>query len=112
MPFRAPQSFYDLQPPAADVPLAAHKTAPIHMPDVAWHDSDDSPSPWQPLPDDVAHQARRSYRAAISFMDSNVGNVTQYLKDQGLCVASVAGCLEGLSPQRTQVERLHHRLPR
>ena len=61
-----------------DVPL--HKTLPKGAPAIAFHDTSDSLSPWVPLPDAKIRETRRAYRAAISFMDHNVGVVLEALQ--------------------------------
>ena len=84
--WRVPQSFLDKYP-ASSVSLAAHPVPPAGMPAVAYHDVARSPgehqlwkgwgytNPWTPIRNVTAIDMRRHYYAAVSFMDSIVGDV-------------------------------------
>ena len=84
--WRVPQSFLDKYP-ASSVSLAAHPVPPAGMPAVAYHDVARSPgehqlwkgwgytNPWTPIRNATAIDMRRHYYAAVSFMDSIVGDV-------------------------------------
>eukprot|EP00664_Eupelagonemidae_sp_cell27_P010406 gene10406-8738_t len=82
LPFQAPPEFFDLYP-LEDVDMPVHKTFPTDAPSIAFHDTGDSPSPWIPLPDWKIRETRRAYKAAISFMDSQVGALMGTLGDLG-----------------------------
>eukprot|EP00937_MAST-01D_sp_MAST-1D-sp2_P002297 g2297.t1 len=82
LPWSVPQRFFDLYPDAAQVPLAKHKYPPAGMPPVAFNPSSNCTAT-APMPDAYAHQARRAYMAAISYMDAFVGEILAALDDSG-----------------------------
>ena len=106
LPFYAPSRYYDLYPPASEIPLANNPNPPKDMPDIAW-------SVWGELrgysdikklfnvtecstdaqasidgkecrvPDDITRELRRAYYSCISYTDAQIGRVIKALEQQG-----------------------------
>ena len=96
LPFIMPEQFLRLYPNAS-VPLAAHGTAPVGMPEVAWSPYGEIRAQYfdvhalnltgainTSMPDDMARQLRRHYYAAISYTDSLVGQLLDALDSSGV----------------------------
>mgnify|MGYP006084540469 CR=1 FL=1 len=89
--WHVPRRFYDLYTNngtfPTDMKLAAHKTAPLNMPPLAWIDN-----AWPsfhynytvPISDEIAALGRWGYYAAVSFMDFNVGIVLDAIDAAGV----------------------------
>jgi hypothetical protein len=106
-----PQRFFDLYPDASEIPLAANmyvrwatysfdarapffscslllsanvvrRYPPEGMPAVAFNPTGNCTAD-TPMPDEYARKARRAYMAAISYMDSFVGEILEALEDSG-----------------------------
>ena len=77
-----PKEFFDLYPDPWQVPVAAHKYPPVGMPPVAFNPTGNCTAD-TPMPDTYARQARRAYMAAVSYMDSKVGDILQALDESG-----------------------------
>ena len=102
LPWDVPGKYYDMYPPAADIPLADHDTPPRNWgPTKPWAwDPQSGPRHCGPLgplngtqtrlpeyglvPDSLARKFRRGYYAAVSEMDHNVGRVLAALDASGL----------------------------
>lgn len=102
LPFIVPERFLDMYP-TSSVELAPNPYAPEGMPPVAWSPygeirsqyydirrlnltgaynssrNDPGGPPGDDMPDDVAVQLRRHYRAAVSYTDANIGTVLDAL---------------------------------
>lgn len=84
LPFNAPQKYWDLYPPEeSDLPEAPAAPEDVH-PSVALHDSPETarythPSRWR---EDRAHHRhlRRGYKAAVSYVDVQIGQVLEALE--------------------------------
>ena len=83
-PYRAPQSFYDAQPPLAQTAVAAHPGFPANTTGLAWF-SCQAEGKQYPInythnyPTLVQQQLRRAYYAAVSFTDANIGALLAHL---------------------------------
>ena len=75
------------------IPLATNKLPPRDMPGIAWYqgsfyNATDSTSYvaeiTKPLPDAVAYDMRRSYYAAVTWTDEQIGKVLDELDKLGL----------------------------
>lgn len=109
LPFYAPSSYYDMYPPASEIPLALNRDSPEGMPSIAYSTAcaiygfKDAksvlPDDWKEchsdplratnssvcrIPDSKAHELRRAYSACISYTDAQVGRVVKELESQGL----------------------------
>ncbi|GMI33453.1 hypothetical protein TeGR_g4650, partial [Tetraparma gracilis] len=82
LPWSVPQRFFDLYPDASEIPLAANMYPPEGMPAVAFNPTGNCTAD-TPMPDEYARKARRAYMAAISYMDSFVGEILEALEDSG-----------------------------
>lgn len=82
LPWQASKKYFDIHR-SRNISLAVHKTAPKGMPGVAFS-SCDSKSPWDPIADEDARNARIAYYAATSGMDEQVGRVLDALKKSNL----------------------------
>jgi len=65
MPWIAKQKHFDMYP-LDQVTVAKYSTKDDSVPDIAFHDSHQSPSPTQPIDDEQARLARRAYYAATT----------------------------------------------
>lgn len=83
LPWIAKQEHFDLYP-LESIVVSPHPTLHESVPEIAYSDSHQSPSPYEAMPDDQAKLARRAYYAAISGMDEEVGKLLQGLKDAGV----------------------------
>ena len=91
LPFRSPEEFADIYPPPEDISLATDKTFPERTPTIAWNGCMAGPGRYndvtekrdylQVMDDDEARRLRRGYYAAVSFIDSLVGELVAELKD-------------------------------
>jgi arylsulfatase A-like enzyme len=84
LPFQYPSTMDDLYPPAAEIAPAKHSNAPKGMPLVAWHEGNFDNHWEKPCSDSGQSKYRRAYYSAVSFTDSNVGEVLGELKSLGL----------------------------
>lgn len=92
-PWRVPARYWDMYN-GSSIPLAAVKTAPTGMPDIAYHqqgvyfypDQSDYVVPYaqKPIPDSVAMTWRHAYYASVTWMDAQVGRVLDELDALGL----------------------------
>jgi arylsulfatase A-like enzyme len=89
LPFVAPQKYYDLYPPES-VGLSPNPTAPKNVPPIAMTNFAElrayvgMPKKDTPITEQQAHELRRGYFAATSYMDAQVGRVLKELDDLGL----------------------------
>eukprot|EP00038_Savillea_parva_P012108 m.202282 g.202282 ORF g.202282 m.202282 type:complete len:681 (+) comp21720_c0_seq1:202-2244(+) len=83
LPWIAPSEFYDLYPPADQLPGPTHPNVPDGMPPVAWHQSFGNAIN-RPLPSNRTLLARRGLYATMSYVDSLVGEVLTELDQLGL----------------------------
>ena len=83
LPFQATAEDFARFPPAEATQTAVHKTAPEGKPGIA-HNTCDSPSPWEPIPDAAAQEARRAYYASAAGTDRHVGQLLAALEARGL----------------------------
>ena len=111
LPWQASKKHFDMYRAAAkagNITAAKHRTAPegtalslpplclpstdkaVGMPGVAFS-SCDSPSPWSPLNDTDAVDARIAYYAATSGMDEQVGRVVDALRERDLLNSTAIG---------------------
>ena len=110
LPFYAPSTYYDLYPPASEIPLAINQDAPQGLPPIAFSSTGCAiptfkdvkevlPKDWDKchndpdqalnsslcrIPDDMARKLRRAYSACISYTDAQVGRVMNQLETLGL----------------------------
>ena len=106
LPFFAPSKYCDMYPMATEIELAKNPDAPFNMPPIAWSVSEElrsykdmqkyrSPDCIQDadasmngdtcrVSDEDARVLRKTYYAALSFTDAQLGRVLAELKDQGL----------------------------
>jgi len=82
LPWSVPKRFFDIYPDAEEIPLAANKFPPEGMPPVAFNPTGNCTAD-TPMPDEYARKARRAYMAAVSYMDSFVGEILEALGDSG-----------------------------
>ena len=92
LPWVAPSEFYDLYPPADELPGPAHPSVPVGMPAVAWHPGGGN-SIAKPLAMDTTQQARRGLYATMSYVDSLVGAVLDELTQLGLADDTVVSLI-------------------
>ena len=88
LPFAAPRRYWDLHPPES-ITLAPNPTAPLGAPPVALHDGAElrryqGVPAAGPLPDEMARELVRGYRACVSFVDAQIGRVLAALEDAAL----------------------------
>ncbi|XP_030352934.1 iduronate 2-sulfatase isoform X1 [Strigops habroptila] len=99
IPLRYPQEFLKLYP-FENITLAPDPWVPEKLPSVAynpWMDirqRDDVEAlnvsfPYGPLPDDFQRQIRQSYYAAVSYLDTQVGQLLNALDDAGLSNSTI-----------------------
>jgi iduronate 2-sulfatase len=94
LPWAAPKSFFDLYPPASELPIAAHPHVPQDLPPIAWHQCTWGAFPFwftkgAPVNKSVAQHARRAYYACTSFADHNVGRVLDTLDELGYTESTI-----------------------
>jgi iduronate 2-sulfatase len=93
LPFCSPKKYWDLYD-EDEIELAANPDFPENMPDIAFADHPnfynysygEYPSlvHGKPMPDVTARHLRHAYRAAVSFVDAQVGLILDELKELGL----------------------------
>ncbi len=89
LPFNAPQRYWDLYDPA-ELRLADNPFLPENAPKEAWHSFGELrnyasvPGAPAPVPDTLALKLVHGYRAALSYMDANLGLVLDELDRLGL----------------------------
>lgn len=83
LPWFAPKEFYDLYPPADQLPGPTHPDVPVGMPGVAWHSGGGNAID-KPLPMNETLLARRGLYATMSYVDGLVGDVLAELDTLGL----------------------------
>eukprot|EP01063_Lacrimia_lanifica_P033873 TRINITY_DN614_c1_g1_i1.p1 TRINITY_DN614_c1_g1~~TRINITY_DN614_c1_g1_i1.p1 ORF type:complete len:730 (+),score=182.08 TRINITY_DN614_c1_g1_i1:64-2253(+) len=85
LPFRFPKGFLEEFPALAEVDVAAHGVLDPSQPAWAHFDSGPQGNPFTPIKSKrTAQQWRLFYRAAVAWMDSQLGRVTGELAAQGL----------------------------
>ncbi|MBN2021682.1 MAG: sulfatase [Pirellulales bacterium] len=94
LPFVAPRRYFDLYPPASEMPLARNPFPPRDVPKVALYDSlelrgyTDVPDSG-PIPEETRRNLLRAYRASTSFIDAQVGRLLDELDKQGIADRTV-----------------------
>lgn len=88
LPFTCPQKYWDLYP-ADPIQLAANAARPRNAPEPAFHNNYELRSygtvpPKGDVPDTMALNLIRGYRACVSFMDAQLGRVLDELDRLGL----------------------------
>ena len=88
LPFTCPRKYWDLYPPAS-IQLAANPQRPKDAPDPAFHNNYELLSygtvpPDGSVPEALALNLIRGYRACVSFMDAQLGRVLDELDRLGL----------------------------
>ena len=85
LPWQAAKKHFD-KFPIDSIATAKHKTAPKGLVgnETIAYSSCDSPSPWEPISDKGAKEARRGYYSAVSGMDEQVGRVLNALEAYNL----------------------------
>ena len=83
LPWAAPSAFFDLYPPADELPGPAHPLPPTGMPDVAWKPTHNT-TPDVPFPPAQTKLLRRALYATMSYVDHQVGTVLAELTKLGL----------------------------
>eukprot|EP00040_Diaphanoeca_grandis_P039908 m.260558 g.260558 ORF g.260558 m.260558 type:complete len:515 (+) comp40127_c0_seq1:20-1564(+) len=88
LPWGVPKRFFDLYPPAEQIPIAKHITVPDGMPAIAYHYCDwahfpNNETKGHPVSTSIAQNARRAYYAAVSFTDHLIGTALQALNNSG-----------------------------
>ena len=90
MPFIVPRKWWDLYPDES-IELPANRDWPRDAPEVALHffpemreNNYGLPPGREPLPDRLARNMIRGYRAAVSYVDAQVGLVLEALEESGL----------------------------
>ena len=87
VPWIVPKEFYDMMPPAEQIPLAEDTYAPVGMPPMAWH----YPADVRGLDinyngtcnETISRLYRRAYYAAVAYQDYNIGKVLAVLEELG-----------------------------
>ncbi len=82
--FRFPAPFLDLLPPESETDVAAHRTLDVSVPSIAHSDRTPQQSPYVEVANSTARRWRQYYRAAIAWMDSQMGRVLDELDTLGL----------------------------
>jgi len=82
--FRFPEAMLSLLPPEDEVDVALHPTLDMSVPPIAHHDSGPQGSPYVAVDNRTARQWRLYYRAAVAWVDSQIGRVLSELDSQGL----------------------------
>eukprot|EP00118_Oscarella_pearsei_P015182 m.135238 g.135238 ORF g.135238 m.135238 type:complete len:535 (+) comp38157_c0_seq56:295-1899(+) len=105
IPLYAPKKYFDMYPPASEIPLPENPRPPKFMQLIAWSnwailrefdntmhyfDGKNCTGNWSQslseecaFPDEVAREIRRSYYASLTYTDFQVGKVLQELQAQG-----------------------------
>jgi arylsulfatase A-like enzyme len=91
LPFVAPTKYFDLYPPAEQIPLPPDMKRPANAPDLAFTRNFGElrgyvgmPKDMDPVTDQQASELIRGYYAATSYMDAQVGRVIAELEKLGL----------------------------
>lgn len=83
LPWMAKQEHFDMYP-LENISVSPHNTLHRSVPEIAFADHGQSPSPYEAMPDDQARLARRGYYAATTGMDEEIGKLLQGLEDSGV----------------------------
>lgn len=88
LPFVAPKKYWDLYP-AKEISLPENYYPPKYAPEIAIHNSGELRSyakvpPKGPVPDEMALNMIRGYRACVSYTDSHIGRLLDTLKKEGI----------------------------
>eukprot|EP00927_Polykrikos_kofoidii_P031394 TRINITY_DN26_c0_g2_i2.p1 TRINITY_DN26_c0_g2~~TRINITY_DN26_c0_g2_i2.p1 ORF type:complete len:737 (-),score=84.45 TRINITY_DN26_c0_g2_i2:169-2379(-) len=82
--FRFPRPILDLLPAEEDTDVATHPTLDPSQPAIAHMDTAPQSDPFQAVDNATARQWRLFYRAAVAWVDSQIGRVLTELKTLGL----------------------------
>ncbi len=89
-PYRSPQQYFDLYPPADQLPVANQSKFPKDVTGLGWFQclaenaAYPIAGPFQPYNKTVQQELRRAYYAAVSFTDDNIGKLLKALDDEGV----------------------------
>lgn len=84
LPFRFPKPMLSLLPPQHQTDVALHPTLDKSVPPIAHHDAGPQGDPYIPVRNATARQWRLYYRAAVAWVDSQIGRVLSELDSLGL----------------------------
>eukprot|EP00931_Biecheleriopsis_adriatica_P004102 TRINITY_DN10581_c0_g1_i2.p1 TRINITY_DN10581_c0_g1~~TRINITY_DN10581_c0_g1_i2.p1 ORF type:complete len:751 (+),score=121.10 TRINITY_DN10581_c0_g1_i2:151-2253(+) len=84
LPFRFPAPILSLLPPEADVDVATHPTLHPSVPPIAHASVTPQANPFEAVDNATARQWRLFYRAAVSWVDSQIGRVLNEIEALGL----------------------------
>lgn len=89
LPFNAPKKYWDLYD-SAKIDLPANYHMPTNAPAAAWHNYSELRSYTNiaddtlPLPEEQVRTLRHGYYACVSFIDGQIGQITDKLKELGV----------------------------